>query len=449
MSFSKVMVGLEEFTEEVNSEITPAQPTDGAFDETTAGVDFQEESEGIDSDLDSISTAAQGLEDIISLVEEAPGEGDQPLQPFAEKAANVALESNDMVVAAGNPLAATDDKGSAGTKDGVIEKLKAFALKVWEMLRSFGKKIADWIRETWAKFTDRIVKNANSAKKILASVSTMATRQGAKITDKGLLAKIATFKNAEVGDVLLSVTEYTNDQGSKEAEALTKEARACIDVVSSGASTADGVIDRFLEALKKSAGSYSGKASPEQAQAVKALAGSETYISDPFFAGYRAWTTVPDNAEKLQLWNHGISKMDEVKAQDSIDAPGSDEIKAIAQHVIGFGALVAVYQANIKNLDTLNKSLDQAASKAKNAKSESAQLKQMQAVVPRIIKGPQVAAYAYAASASTTALQYCLAAIAAHGTDPDAKSMGDKAKDAASAAGDKVKGAFGGKKEAE
>ena len=91
----------------------------------------------------------------------------------------------------------------------------------------------------------------------------------------------------------------------------------------------------------------------------------------------------------------------------------------------------------------LNASLDKAAAKAKTAKSESAGLKQMQAVMPRLIKGPQVAAYAYAATASTIALQYCEAAIATHTSEEDVKSTGDRVKDKASAVADKAKGAFG------
>lgn len=442
MSLANIIAALEEFTEEVASEITNEQPTDGQFDSETAGVDFQDESTAIDQDLEQITTAAQGLEDIISLVEEAPGEGNEPLQPFAAKAVNVALESNDMVAAAGNPV---DGKGDT-SKDGVMNKIKEFAQKVWDMLRNFGKKIAQWIRESWAKYTDRIVKNANQAKKIIAACASLPDKDGAKIVDKGLLAKVATFRNGEIGEVLMAVSEYANDQGSKAAELLTKEARTCVDIVSAGSSTADGVMDRFLKALASAAGSYNDEATPEQAQAVKAGASTKTLLSAPFFAGYRAWVTVPDNSDALQYWNHGISKVDEVKAAESVAAPSGNEIKAIAEYIIGLGELVAVYQNNIKNLDLLNKELDKAASKSKTAKSESKQLKQMQAVIPRIIKGPQVAAYAYATSASTVALQFCMAAISAHRGD---KTIGEKAgaaagkaSAAAGAAKDKVKGVF-------
>lgn len=426
MSLVTLMAALEEFGDEVSSQIAPDQPSDGEFEQETAGVNYQDESSAIDADIDSITTSAKGLEDIISLVNEAPGENDKPIEPFVQKAVNVALESNDMVVSSGNPLAKTNDAGS--TKKDVIDKVKDFAAKVWEMLRNFGKRIATWIRETWAKYTDRIVKNSNQAKKIIEATGSLATRSGAKITDKGLLAKVATFKNGEIGDVVLAVSEYAADQAGKASETATKEARACIDVVASGSSTAEGVMDRFLKALASAAGSYKDKGTPQQAQTIKAAAGTETYLSAPFFNGFRAWMTVPDNSEALEHWNHGISKVDEVKAQESIDAPDAQEIKGIAEYIVGMGSLVAVYQANIKQLDELNKELDKAASKAKAAKSESKQLKQMQAVVPRIIKGPQVAAYAYAVSASTVALQYCMAAIAAHKPVADTKAAADTAK---------------------
>lgn len=420
MSRAQFFAALEEFTEEVNSEVAPSQPTDGNFDEPTAGVDFPEESSAIDDDIGQITDAAQGLEDIISLIESAPGAADAPLEPFAEKAANVALESNDMVAAAGNPLATTDDKGH--TKQGALDKVKAFAARVWDMLRKFGKKIADWIRGVWAKYTDRIVKNANVAKKIIAQAGSLPSREGAKITDKGLLAKVATFKNAEVGEVVLAVSEHANEQGSKAAEQLTKEARQCIDVVANGSGNADNIMDQFLDVLGKAAGSYKDKATPEQAQAVKAAAGTETYLSAPFFGGFRAWTTIPENVEAFEHWNHGISKVDEVKPQESISAPNGEEIKAIAEYIVGVGSLVSVYQGNLKRLDELNKALDAAAGKSKATEENQAILKKMQAVVPRIIKGPQVEAYGYATAASTIALQFCLAAIAAHKAPAEEKA---------------------------
>jgi hypothetical protein len=428
-SFAKTMLGLEEFAEEVNASIAPEQPVDGDFSEETAGVDFPQEAGDIDGDVEQITDAAQGLEDIISLVEDAPGEMEAPMEPFVQKAVNVALESNDLVEASGGAVALTGDQGSNPDKGKVLEKIKAFAAKVWEMLRNFGKRIAAWVRETWAKFTDRIVKNANQAQKIIEATKTLATKGDAKITDTGLLEKIATYKNVEVGEVMLAVSEFANDQGGKASVELTKEARTCIDVVANGSSSADGVMDRFLEALAKAGGEYDEDATAEQAQAAGAAAGTKTLVTKPFFGGYRAFFTVPENVEALNHWNHGVKKLDEVKAQAEIAAPDGNEIKAIAEYVVGLGQLVKIYQSNLKTLDDLNRQLDSAASKAKAGKSDSAQLKAMQAVVPRIIKGPQVAAYAYATSASTIALQYCMAAIAAH--------RGEKAAEAAPAAKDK------------
>lgn len=432
-SFANTIAALEEFEDEVNSEIAAPAPTDGDFGDTTAGVDFIQESDDIDGDLESLTKAAQGLEDIINLVSDAPGEDAAPLEPYVERTVNVALESNELVSATGGAVALTGDKGGnpdEKSKGKVLEKIKAFAAKVWEMLRNLGKSVAKWIGETWAKFTDRIVKNAALAQKILDNLSTLNTKAGVKITDKDLLGKIATYGNVEVGDVMIAVSEFATDQGGKAAEELTKECRTCIDVVASGGSSADGVMERFTEALAKAAGSYHDKAKPEQAQAVGAAGSTETLLTKPFFGGYRGWVTVPENADALQYWKHGVTKVDEVKPQASIDAPDANEIKAIAEYVVSLGALVKTYQGNIKRLDELNKTLDQAASKSKAGKSDSAQLKQMQAVVPRIIKGPQVAAYAYATSASTIALQYCRAGIEAHRAGGEKPAEGaDKSKE--------------------
>jgi hypothetical protein len=419
MSLAKIFAALEEFTEEVNSEIATPAPTDGDFAESTAGVAFPQEAGEIDDDVTMFADAAQGLEDIISLIEEAPGAEDAPLDPFAAKAANVALESNELVAQTGNPLAKTGDEGH--TKKSAIDTLKNMAAKAWEMLRKFGKKIAEWIRATWTKFTDRLVKNTNAAKKLIAEAATLASRDGATITDAGLLAKVATHKGAEVGDVVLAVSEYANEQGAKDSVELTKQARTIIDTIATGRVNNDAEMDKLLDILGKAAGSYKSKATPDQARMVKAAAGTETFLqSDAFFGGYRAWMTIPEDVESLEHWNHGISKVDEVKAATSIPAPNGEEIKAIAEHIVGMSALIAVFQNNIKTLDELNKELDKAAAKSKDvAEGSEKSLKKMQAVLPRIIKGPQVAAYAYATAASTIALQYCQAAVAAHKAPAD------------------------------
>jgi hypothetical protein len=419
MSLVQIFAAMEDFTEEVNSEIATPTPTDGDFAETNAGVDFPQESGAIDNDVTMFADAAQGLEDIISLIEDAPGEDDAPLDNFAQKAANVALESNELVAQTGNPLAKTGDQGH--TKKSAIDTLKGFAAKVWELLRKFGKKIVDWIRGTWAKYTDRLVKNVNAAKKLQAEAPDVVSRDGATITDAGLLAKIATHKGAEVGDVLLAVSEYADEQGAKSSIELTKQARASIDMIASGRVNSDVEMDKLLDVLGKAAGSYKQKATPEQSRMVKAAAGTETYLqSDAFFGGYRAWMTIPEDVEALEHWNHGISKVDDVKPATSIPAPNGEEIKAIAEYIIDMSKLIAIYKANINSLDELNKELDKAAAKSKDvAEGQEAALKKMQAVVPRIIKGPQVTAYAYATAASTIALQYCEAGIAAHRAPAD------------------------------
>lgn len=418
MSLVNTIAALEEFNDEVSAEIVTEPPTDGDFNETTAGINFPEESNDIDQTSADIITSAKGLEEIISMVESSPGADDQPMEPFVEKATNLALEAIDPAL--GNPLTAPNG-GAPETKGGAIDKLKAFTAKVWEMLQNFGKRIKAWVLENYARFTDRIVKNTNAAKQIIAQVNGLAEKSGAKITDKALLAKIATAGDAEVGDVVVAVFEHAQAQGTKASVELTKQLNQCINQVAGGGEDASGQLEPFLKALQASASTYKGEASAEQAQAAKAAEGVKTYVSDPFFAGFRAWTTVPDSAEALQNWNHGISKVDEVKAVESIDAPNGEMIKAIAEHIVSMGALVATYQANVKQLDLLNAELDKAASKAKSATSESPVLKQMQAIVPRMIKGPQVAAYAYSATASTVALQFCQAALTAHSAkEPEA-----------------------------
>ncbi len=437
----RTYLALEEFTEEVNATVAAPEPTadDVDFEGEIDGVPYQEESTAIDTDVDSIVKGAQGLEDIISLVESAPGADEANLEPFVEKSVNLALESNEMVEAAGNPVEGSDDK----TKAGVLGKIKEFAARVWEMLRKFGARISEWVKGTWAKFTDTIVKNAAQADKILASLESLQVAAGAKITDSGLLAKIATPNGLEVGEVMQSVTSHVRAMGGKAAEEITREARVVINAVADGSEKADAVMADFVEILRKAAGEYDEKASPEQASKAGASEGAEVLVSDPFFGGYRAWIVSPADAADLGKWKHGITKVDEVQATDSIDAPNPDEIKAIALYVKGLGEVVKIFQGAVKNLDDLNKDLDAAAGKAKNSdKADKEKLKAMQAVIPRILKGPQVDAYAYAANASTIALAYCAAGVRAHKGEKSVGDHVDNAKAQVGKAADKVKGAF-------
>lgn len=406
-------LGLEELTEEVSATIAADEPTaDNAdFDGEIGGVPYQEESTAINDDIDQIVKSAQGLEDIISVVEDAPGADDAPLEPFVEKSMNLALESNDLVEEAGNPVAGSADK----SKSAVLAKLKDFAARVWKMLREFGKKIADWVRQSWARFTDQIVKNGNTAKKILESLGDLTPNSSAKITDKGLISRIATPNGVKVREVMKAVSSHANAQGGKAAEELTREAKMIINAVADGSEKASAVMNDFFEILRRSAGEYDEKAAAAHIEKIKPKEGSEVLVTEPFFGGNRAWVAAPASVEDLGAWKHGISKLDEVQAPESIDAPDVGEIKGVAEYVIGLGEIVKLYQSNLKQLDELNKELDKAAGKASNSEKEDrAQLNMMQVVMPRILKGPQVDAYAYAAHASTLALAYCVAGVRAH-----------------------------------
>lgn len=452
MTFAKTMVGLEEFEDEVASDIVAEQPEDGSYtdDNTESGVSFPEESAGIDEDTDSLIDSAQGLEDIISMIGDAPGEDDKPMEPFVERAANVALESNDVVASSGNPLANT---AQPDTKAGALDKVKEFAMKVWDMLRNMGKRVLEWVKETWAKYTDRVVKNGNMAKKIKEQLKNLQSRGNANLTDKSILSRIATTRGVEVGEAMIHAYEHAEAQAGRNVMAATEQARKAVDLVASGGSSSEGQMANLLKAIQDTVGEYDAKADAKLAGAIPGnSAATDSYVSAPLFGGYRAWLTIPEDVENLSKYNHGISKLEEVEQKDSVPAPSPQEIEAITDYVIKSQMLVQTYQAAMKELDALNKALDQAAGKARSAKfgsDESKALKQMQAIIPRFIKGPQVAAYAYVVTASTVSLQYCEAGIKAHLSEEDDKSLGDqakdlgnKAKDKANQAKDSVKNAF-------
>lgn len=404
MSVLNLLIGLEEFTQEVTSEIA----TDAPDVETTMADqgEFQQESGDINDDLDSFQSSAQALEDIISLVEEAPGAEDKPMEPFVEKAVNVAMEANDLADAG----APTADKEQ--TKGQFLAKAKEFAKKVFAMLANMATKIIEWIKAAWAKATDRLVKNTNKARSLMSTIEGLNSRPGASIENEKLLAAVASAGGKSVDTVIQNVFAHARNQAEKAARNITAKAMFLVDGVASGKDGLDSKLDEFFDLLCDGAGTFSEKATAEQAAAAKAPNGAEVLVSEPFFGGLRAWVVAPASSKDIKQWNHGLSKLDEVKPIDKA-APDVNELKGICEFVIDGQGLIKIFQGAVKPLEELQSKLKAAASKASD-KTNNELLKNMQSIIPRIVKGTQVDAYNYAGTASSIALAYVDASLKAH-----------------------------------
>lgn len=404
MSVHNLLIGLEEFTEEVASTIATDAPD---VEETMVDQgEFQQESGDIDDDLTSFQSSAQALEDIISLVEEAPGAPDAPLEPFVEKAVNVAMEANDLA-ATGAPTAGKDQ-----TKGEFLNKAKDFAKKVFAALAGMAAKIIEWVKGAWAKSTDRLVKNTNKARSLISTINGLNSRPGAEITNEKLLAAVANAGGKDVGDTIQNVFAHARNQAEKAARNISAKAMFLIDGLASGKDNLDGKLEEFFNLLCDGAGTFSEKATAEQAAAAKAPNGAEVLVSEPFFGGLRAWIVAPASAADVKQWNHGLSKLDEVKPIDKA-APDVNELKGICEFIVDGQMLVKIYQNAVKPLEDLQSKLKAASSKAVD-ESQAGLLKSMQSVIPRIVKGTQVDAYNYAGTASSIALAYVDAALKAH-----------------------------------
>ena len=419
-----IIAALEEFEQEVASELTAETPD---VEQVVAESDsITDESEKIDEDVEALASSGDALESIIALVRDTPIPMNKPLDKFSMRAVKVALESKDVLASAGGgALVTTADKGE--TKKDFLDKAKEFAKKIWEALASMAAKVLEWIKATWAKVTDRLVKNSNRAKKHLETISSINSRSGAKIEDANILKAVANAKGEDVGDVVLAVFEHAKRQSKKESFEVARQAGLLVEAVASGTSNNEQLIEQFVETLAKAGGEWSGEASAEQAQAIKAPAGCKVLVSDSFFGGKLAWLVVPENADALHLWNHGLSDVDKVKEINDA-APDVNELKAICEYIAQGQSLIKEYQAATKPLDELSQKLKSAISKEKG-EGDKKLVRAMQSVIPRIVKGPQVTAYNYAGTASSIALAYVEAALAAHQKTPDAKSTTDRAGD--------------------
>lgn len=411
MSVFKLLIGLEEFTEEVNATIAPDVPeVEETQDEQEA---VQQESADIDEDLDSFRDSAQALEDVISLVEEAPGAEDKPMEPFVERAVNVAMEAADLS-SAGAPTA---DKSE--TKGQFLAKAKEFAKKIFDMLANIATKIIEWVKGAWANATDRLVKNANKAKSMLTTLKGMNSRPGAEITNEKLLAAVANAEGDDVGNVIQYIFGYTKGQGDKFAPELTNSAIAVIDDAASGKESIDNSLQKLFNVLADGAGQYDADGNDKQKAAVKAGENTKMLMSEPFFGGQRAWATAPNDVVNIDGWKHGIAVLDEVKPVNKA-APEINELVGICEYLLEGLSLVQTYKAKLGDLDKLQKKLKDCSSKASD-KSNQEVIKKMQKLVPQIIKGTQVDAYNYAGSASSIVTAYVAASITAHQATDESK----------------------------
>lgn len=416
-----IIAALEEFEQKVASELTTEAP---AVDEVIASDEaVTDESSKIDEDVEALASSGDALESIIALVQDTPIAMNKPLDAFSMRAVKVALESNDVIASSGGgALVTTADKGE--TKKDFLDKAKDFAKKIWEALASMAGKVLEWIKATWAKVTDRLVKNTARAKKHLETISSVNSRPGAKIEDARILKAVANAKGEDVGDVILAVFEHAKRQAEKESFEVARQAGLLVEVVASGTSNNEQLVEQFVETLAKAGGTFAAEATAEQAQAIKAPAGCKVIVSEPFFGGKLAWLHVPENADALHLWNHGLSDVDKPKEINAA-APDVNELKAICEYIAQGQALVKGYQEATKPLDELSKKLKSAISKEKG-EGDKKLVRAMQSVIPRIVKGPQVTAYNYAGTASSIALAYVDAALAAHQKDPNAKTVGER-----------------------
>lgn len=400
--FQEFRTALEEFTEEVTAEVN--EPTEELSLEPMAESD--EQSEAIDEDVESLNASAKALEDIAAMVEEAPGASDEPLEPFVQKAATVALESADLQIG-------YDKKD---TKEGFVGKAKAVAAKIIEAILEMGRRIVEWIKGVWARVTDRVTKNAAFAKKLMSKEANYNATPGAKITDKALLAAMAGGR--EVGEVMMDVVAHATQQANKGAPALASAAKKLIAQFARAKFQDEREIsyDQITSAITASAGTFAGGPAPAAIRsAVKAGTTAQVLVSEAFFAGYRAWVVAPASGDTLQEWNHGLSKVEDVSPAASVNVPDPQEIRSICEYVVSAGELVAKYRASLKDIESLEGDLKALRAKVKTDLPEAAakELRLMSALLPKIIKGPQVAAYNYAATAGSIALRYCASGMKA------------------------------------
>lgn len=373
-----------------------------------------EESNAEDADAAALTEGITALEGIYDMVAAMPDIGGK-LSGAILTGMRPALEANDLVARNNSALVPSD-----GDKGGMMSNIKEFIKKAIEALLKLVTGFLDGIKTAWANATDRLVRAANAAKSTKEKLNSVKFQGNASINDEKLMNVIATAGNISVVEAMKNAFMHAQAMGERNTSEMLGNAGVAIRAIASGRA-GDDTMQKLYGNIEGLAGAYSEKGIE--------VNGKQANGTKPFFGGYRAWASIPASMDQIGEFSHGLEKIDEVGAQGQLNAAGQQECAAICDAVIEAAKMVPEYRKKMAEEDRLVKEIKSASNPSGEGTEETkAQMSKLTKVLPKIVKGPQVAAYSYVGTAAAIGMRYVNASIAAQSADGagEVKALGNE-----------------------
>lgn len=404
----KLKAALEDIDAEIEIEITeeadeagldtgePGQMSDLDFEES------QEESVAEDAGAEELTEALVALEGIDDMIKALPAVNGK-IAASIMSGVKIACEANDLVAANSTALTAGGDKAEArGNFRDAINK-------ILEMLKKMALGFVETVKSLWAQATDKLVRAAKKAEAMKGTIGATKFNGNAAITDEKLGTYFATEGNIGVRQALTNTFDFVQAVGGQVSGNLMNSAGgALVEASSAGASGTGGKIAQLHSAI-----TGLGKIYPESVQ----VENGDASASKPFFAGMRAWVKIPTDVESIDKFSHGITKVAEVGSAGNQNAGNQSELNAICDVIINGNKLVQGFRKALNDEIKLAKQVGSISAPADASDETRKTISKLNSVLPKVIKGPQVAAYNYAGTAASIAVRYVEASLKAHNVD--------------------------------
>lgn len=367
----------------------------------------QAESDAEDADMEDLAETVTALEGLLDLVEAMPAQ-DGKFGPTVLRGLRPALEANDLVAANSTALVAD------GNKQAISDRVKDFIKQAIAALVKMALEAMARIQQLWSQATDKLMRAAAAAKTLKGKISSTQFSGNAAISDEKLIAAIGGTGGISVQQALDNAFEHASAMGERATSEMLANAGAAIREIASG-KPADGSMQKLYASIESLAGTY-----PETTE----VNGESASASKPFFGGFRAWARLPANLEDLDQFNHGLTQVDKTGAAGNMNAGAANELLAICDSIIQASSLVATYRKKLSEEQKLVNDVKSAAAGARDGdESVKAAMTKINKMLPKIVKGPQVAAYNYAGTAAAIALRFVSASLAAQAGENTPKQV--------------------------
>lgn len=404
----KLKSSLESIDAEIEIEITE-EADEAGLDTGEAGqmadMDFeagQEESVTEDEETEELTEALVALESIDDMIKSLPSVNGKIASGILS-GVKIACEANDLVAANSTALVAGGNKAEARSN------FRDAINKILEVLKKMAIGFIETVKSLWAQATDKLVRAAKKAEVSKGIINGTNFNSNAAITDEKLGAYFATEGGISVRQALSNTFDFANKIGGQVSGALMSSAEgALVEASSAGASGTGARVGQLHAAITGLAVVY-----PETVQ----VENGEASASKPFFAGMRAWVKIPSDVESIDKFSHGITKVAEIGNAGNMNAGNKAELSTICDLIIDGNKLVQSYRKALNDEVKLAKRVGSISAPADATDETRKTISKLNSVLPKVIKGPQVAAYNYAGTAAAIAMRFVDASLKAHNVD--------------------------------